>query len=560
MADSTVFAIQDQVTSKWFNAWNNPADHFSILRTFSGSASYVTGSHSLKLGASMSNGTRRTVVRYTGDLTERFSSGVPNQVTLRLPLDQREGIKRDLGIFAQDRWTVRRATVNLGLRYDNFVGQILDEDLPASRWLGPSCILPGCTTSIPHIDGFDVQDWKDLSPRFSIAYDLFGDGKTAVKSSFGRYLQGEAASTAAANNPETTVGRTDARNWHDDDGNLSIFNSDGSLQVSELGPTSNANFGQFVTSNATSDPKLLNGWGVRQYSWEYQAGVQHQLTPQISATADYYYRWLGNQTAVDNLAVDNSNYDGPFCVTAPVDASLPGGGGFEACGLYDLNRNSRSLAAQNYTTFADNLGGRYSHRSGIDVSGMARFARGTFLQAGINMERLVTDTCATGSVDSPENRFCHTLQPFRPDAKILGSYALPWQQIILTGTYQFSRGPALRATWSAPNSLIAPIIGRNLSACAAATGACTSTKSIELIEPNTAYGENLNQLDIRGSKRFTVGGRLRLRLDLDLYNLFNSDWPYTVSSTFSTAASSAWLRPTNVLQSRMFKIGGQIDF
>ena len=36
---------------------------------------------------------------------------------------------------------------------------------------------------------------------------------------------------------------------------------------------------------------------------------------------------------------------------------------------------------------------------------------------------------------------------------------------------------------------------------------------------------------------FRVGG-VRLQGLLDLYNLFNSSWPYTVSSTYSTAASS----------------------
>jgi hypothetical protein len=53
---------------------------------------------------------------------------------------------------------------------------------------------------------------------------------------------------------------------------------------------------------------------------------------------------------------------------------------------------------------------------------------------------------------------------------------------------------------------------------------------------------------------------LRFRVDADLYNVFNSNWPFTLNNTFSTAATSQWLRPTNVLQGRLFKIGGQFDF
>ena len=74
------------------------------------------------------------------------------------------------------------------------------------------------------------------------------------------------------------------------------------------------------------------------------------------------------------------------------------------------------------------------------------------------------------------------------------------------------------------------------------------------------YGpDNLKQLDLRLSKRFKLD-RYRFRVDLDAYNVFNSDWPFTRTATFSTAANSAWLRPTNVLQARFVKIGAQFDF
>jgi hypothetical protein len=56
-------------------------------------------------------------------------------------------------------------------------------------------------------------------------------------------------------------------------------------------------------------------------------------------------------------------------------------------------------------------------------------------------------------------------------------------------------------------------------------------------------------------KRFPEGGVLVV--DFDVYNILNSSWPYTVNGTFSTAATSQWRRPTNVLQHRFFKIAGQ---
>ena len=83
---------------------------------------------------------------------------------------------------------------------------------------------------------------------------------------------------------------------------------------------------------------------------------------------------------------------------------------------------------------------------------------------------------------------------------------------------------------------------------------------MQLIREGLDYGKNnLSQLDVRLSKRVAMG-RSRFKVDLDLYNMLNSSWPYTVSPTFSTASTATWLKPTNVLQSRFFKVGATLDF
>jgi hypothetical protein len=47
---------------------------------------------------------------------------------------------------------------------------------------------------------------------------------------------------------------------------------------------------------------------------------------------------------------------------------------------------------------------------------------------------------------------------------------------------------------------------------------------------------------------------------VNVYNLFNSDFVNSVNTTFSTTASNQFMRPTNVLQGRLLKVGGQIQF
>ena len=201
---------------------------------------------------------------------------------------------------------------------------------------------------------------------------------------------------------------------------------------------------------------------------------------------------------------------------------------------------------------------------GYDVGLTARYNGGT-VQGGVNAQRRAYDTCSApilsgatiNQVDSPEAVFCHQVTPFRPDFKLLATRTLPWGMMI-SGTYQVSSGPMITATWAAPNSLIAPALGRNQSACPA-TGTCTATKSLQLISPGSLYGRYQNQLDMRLSKHVRIG-RYQFRADANLYNVLNSDYANSINTTFSTTASSQYLRPTAVLLSRMFKVGGQIEF
>jgi len=580
-----LYTINDNATGKIANAWNNPADHFSKLFTEQFAANYITGAHSLRGGIVISQAQWRLAQQYTLDVQPvNFNAGVPVSVALKIPTDRRNSIKEDMGLFIQDKWTLGRATVNAGVRYDQFIGATNPETLPAGTFNaavtysdcadGKNNLNAGCTGR--------VTNWKDISPRVGIAYDLFGNGKTAIKASVARYVAGTGLAGGGIvdnNNPETTVGLTDTRAWSDLDKNGSPFDASGKIQLNELtNSTATASFGKNVPSSTLTDPGVLEGLGARGYNWEYTVSGQHQLAPRVAVSGGWYKRSFGNQTVtVDNrYNFANNSFDGPFCVNAPVDANLPNGGGYQVCGLYDLKPSvvALGLPASSTIHFSSDYGGETNIYEGFEVSTTARFSRGAFFNVGINAQKRIFDQCnlvnagivsalTTAGTEVAEifpdgSKACHQDLPYRPDLKLLGSYTLPYD-VVLSATYQFSRGvqtggaaPSILATWgTAPAA--ATTLGRGYSAGA-------TTKSINLMAVGQNYGnQNLNQLDVRASKRIKLD-RVRFRLDFDAYNIFNSDWPFTVSSTFSTAATSNWLKPTNVLQARFFKIGAQFDF
>ena len=216
---------------------------------------YVTGSHALKAGVEASNGRGPNGARswYTGDVTMTFTNGVPQSVTLRIPRDHGRRLRRSRSSFVQDRWTFKRATITGGVRYDYFVGYVNDSTLPPSRW-NPGAVLSRASRWSTGRTFLRAS----ASPTICSA-----TARRRSRRSIARYVAPESNGTAQANNPQTTIGRTDTRTWRDLNGDYTIYNPDGSVQIDELGPTSNVNFGKVIPTTATSDPATLNGWNAR---------------------------------------------------------------------------------------------------------------------------------------------------------------------------------------------------------------------------------------------------------------------------------------------------------
>ena len=92
-----------------------------IRKTFMGAASYVTGSHNIKVGIQYGYGYFWRQRRESADLIQLYRSGVPSQVIIHnTPQDSRTDMNADQGIYAQDSWTVGRFTINPGVRFEHF--------------------------------------------------------------------------------------------------------------------------------------------------------------------------------------------------------------------------------------------------------------------------------------------------------------------------------------------------------------------------------------------------------------------------------------------------------
>jgi hypothetical protein len=248
----------------------------------------------------------------------------------------------------------------------------------------------------------------------------------------------------------------------------------------------------------------------------------------------------------DNLAVAPEDYD-PFCITAPLDPRLPGGGGYQACGFFDVKPASFGLS-ENLVRSTSRFGTAKYVNDFVNVSFDARLSNGIRFGGGIDTGRSVQDTCFV--VDTPQDLlYCREVTPFsgQTQLKLNGSLPLPGG-VSFAGTYQNISGPTYNANYPATSEEIAPSLGRPL-----AGGVRTVT--IPLVAPNTLYEGRTTRLDVRVSKTFRFD-RVRLQVNLDSYNALNSDAIRTVNSTLN----ARWREPNSVIDPRHVQLGGQISF
>jgi hypothetical protein len=539
-------------------------------QTINASTSYVTGSHNAKIGFEMQRGHfwRGDHNESTGGIwytVNQLPNGtiVPAFVNLNAPATGwQDNLNYNLGIFAQDRWTIDRLTVSGGVRLDFLNTSTEPFTLGPHRW------LPNRNVFFDAVE--DVPNWKDVNPRVSVAYDLFGNGKTALKGSASRGVQQESIAIARLNNPASTVATNNftipnqGRVWNDANGNfipdcdLTIGTANG-----ECGPNLNPNFGSAVPGTVYSR-SIMEGWGVRPYNWEFSVGLQQEVLPRVSVSAGYFRRINGNFWTTDNEALAASDFT-RYSVTVPTITSPVGqlaNVNQTVTGLFDPNI---LLPARNVVKDADVFGKQQLHWNGFDLSVDARLRNGLFFQGGVSSGKTTFDNCEivaqvpevlqgmTGVAPAQAGAwtpigFCHQETPFLAQYKGLASYTLPWYGIRLSGTLQSLPGPAIAANniYNNANRTALTTLGRPFTLAQA---------NVNLVQPGTLYGDRLNQIDIRLTKIVNVG-RGRVDLNVDFYNAFNSDAVIAEIFTYGPV----WRRPLTVIQPRFVKFAARWDF
>lgn len=498
----------DTVLGNQWNAGPGNSGFFPRNSHLTGKFSYVTGTHSIKAGGEYNWGYTRNSSNMTGDLVQQYANGVPFQVSVSntpIPVVQSDA-DGNIGLFVQDSWTLDRLTLNGGFRFDYIKNSVPAQSAPAGTFV-PARNFEAIT---------DLPTFVDWSPRIGVAYDLFGNSKTAIKGSVGRYPAQEFVSLSTNANPLSS--QTDLRTWTDS-------NRDDIAQLNEIGPSRNTQFG-LARGRNVQDPNM-----ERRFNWLYNVTVEHQILARMSLTAGYHHREYKNLTWTNNTLVTADDY-------TLVNVADPRGNG-QTIPVYNLSRtkvgqvlNVDSNSDENKTLY-----------NGYEVSLSARFGQGGYLITGMSSGLTQTKACQAAVSNPNVFRFCDQTEydvPFRTQFKLSGSYPLPWG-ISAGAVFQSTPGAARSITYVV-NRTIVPQLS-------------LSSVTVTLNESGSLYLERLNQLDLRFSKTIRYRAT-RIQPQLSIFNLTNSATILTQNNSFGPALD----RVQKVLDGRLVRLGVQVDF
>jgi len=466
------------------------------------------GEHLLKAGVQWARLYYGSDYSVKGDHYVEYNNGVPLRVRqFNTPVFS-ENIANVMGFFLQDSWSMNRLTLNVGARWDRYVGKLPDQERGENRFIGAATF-----------PGREVINQSRGVWRLGASYDVTGNGRTALKASYSRYALQVGIDRVTSVNPVSNGDRTCP--WGDPNG-------DGRFQDSEINVAQCSSFGGGATTNYAP--------GIRwPYSDEATAGIETQLPGAVRIGAMFYYRTNRDQYGSRNLAVPTSSYT-PFTVNVP-------GGPSPTVTVYNL---APSLVSANNTVRSNEpyLDTEYK---GIEFTATKRFSARWQMQAGFTIGQNRGGTANGSDLNDPNV----TLRPegiigndSETALRVSGSYRLPGD-ISLAGSMIANNGYPYQSTYAVSRA----------NATAAGVPLTRANQTVVLSERGDERYPNVTMFDIRLSRSFRFGSR-SLQPQIDFFNIGNAD---TIVN-HTVAVGPAYLRPGDNLSPRIIRVGFSLNF
>jgi hypothetical protein len=367
-----------------------------------------------------------------------------------------------------------------------------------------------------------------VAPRVGVIYDLSGNGRTVAKVNYGFFGHNPGPGAAANSNPNQAR-KTLTYAWTDANGDrLFQFGEHGALRSDLTGP-----------GGIAVDPDIR-----QPYTHEVVGFVEQAVRATMGVRAGLVYKTIDDQNVVYLPGLLPSAYDTPFSAL-------------------DIGEDGRTGTADDVTR--SYLGVRSPSADALRQIFTNVPAIGRFTTAEVSFNRRLSNRW------SANTGFAYTwsrehLNVFAGNNVSPSVFPNSPNDTSLHDTTSWSFKAS--GSWDGPGGVrVSPVLrhqagnnyGRTITLTPPAGIFCCGANAVNavLVEPlDTRRMPNITVLDVRGEKSFGLGGRTRLRLFVDVFNIANDNAPETIS--FSTGA--AFESPTAILGPRVARVGARFEW
>jgi hypothetical protein len=490
------------------NNFLNPAQHWEAAST----ASYFVGrpslgTHNFRIGYEWGTYRNGNWFDANGAINVFFNNNVPLRVDLLNVPVRAKSITHQSSLFFQDAWTMRRTTINFGLRYDRFIAFNPAQRSPAGLY------FPERTFARSP----DLITWNNIAPRVGVAFDIFGRGHAVIKASYSRFYLIEGTRLAEAVNPNNLGG--ESRIWANPSG-------DRIPKPSEFGPV----IGRFGGIVSRIDPNLK-----RPYSDQVGVGYEHQIYRDLRLGVQYFFRKHKRLISRRNLAVTPDQY-------TPVPTTNPLTG--QSMAIFSQSAATVGRADFLFTNIPE-LNDNVYH--GVEITATKRMSDRWQLLTGLTIQRY-KGTFDLGLVDdfnNPNLNINRANSRLDLDATYVGK---------IVGTYEFPYG--ITTSLNYRHFTGQPVLVTNLFRNSPATPLNQGFVNVALLPRGQRRLDSVNQVDVRAGKIFRYREAVRIEALVDVFNLGNAS-PVT---SMVTLFGPVFQRPSKILNPRLARLGLRISF
>jgi len=505
---------------------------------------YITnwwgGNHDLRFGFSFRRADVESISRWPGD---RVIANAYYGIA-QLTRDSHNHTRNDYVSFhAEDVFTRGNLSISAGFRFDHQSGGLLPATTPANP-MRPD-LLPSVTVA-----AMDAPfSWNDISPRLGVTYDVSGNGKTLVRAGFSRYADQLDARILLPLSPISEG--TDELDylWTD-------LNGDGQAQYEEIDFDYEVYEIYYVYPN--DPPMTVLDQDLRApRRTEVIVGGEHEIAEGLVVGANFIWRKANNliwEVGTDYRRPDRLYTYDDYELAGSITGILPDGTTYDVP-YYALKPSRAYLLGAGLDSLVTNRHGYEEIYKGLDLR-VTRRLHGDrlFLNASVTLQKNRRYFNGTAGISNPTNEIDGDNVAFQSTAVGTIDYwvGTPRWQVGLSGYGRLPWGLSLGANLSAREGF--PIVYFEpkyyLDPGTYATNV-RATPMGEIVLPSAV------NLDLRFSKFISLGGKGQINLDLDVFNVLNSNTPLHVHERVKRTNTN---EVTDLMDPRLVRLGVRYSF